>query len=109
MAMSSTFASAHKQRRKGLDLTSQERAQQAGCAAVTPQRIEQGTLRPSRQIVHRLADSLKVAADERAHVVRLGRSGSLAQVPGSRLHVDQTPAAVMFSPLPMPLAPVDRS
>jgi transcriptional regulator with XRE-family HTH domain len=76
MTISSTFASALKQRRKALDLTQQELARQVGCAVVTIQRIEQGTLRPSRQIAQRLADSLKIDADERELFVRLGRIGS---------------------------------
>jgi DNA-binding XRE family transcriptional regulator len=49
----SSFAKALKQRRKACDLTQQELAQHVGCATVTIQRLEQGTLRPSRQIVQR--------------------------------------------------------
>ena len=47
------FVQVLKQRRTTLDLTQQELARRVGCALVTIQRIEQGTLRPSRQIALR--------------------------------------------------------
>ena len=50
-----SFAHALKQHRAALDLTQQALAARVGCARITIQRIEQGTLRPSRQIAARLA------------------------------------------------------
>ena len=85
------FAQVLKQRRKALDLTQQELALQVGCARVTIQRIEQGTLRPSRQIVRRLATLLAVPADEYERFVRLARGGYIPDAP---------------EPLPIPPTPL---
>jgi transcriptional regulator with XRE-family HTH domain len=106
MTISSTFASALKQRRKALDLTQQELARQVGCAVVTIQRIEQGTLRPSRQIAQRLADSLKIDADERELFVRLGRIGSQADTLESNPQANQPTGTFVRAPLPVPLTPL---
>src|SRR5689334_10056116 len=106
MMISSTFASALKHRRKALDLTQQELARQVGCAAVTIQRLEQGTLRPSRQITQRLADSLQIAADERELFVRLGRIGSQADTLGSNPQANQPTGTFLRAPLPVPLTPL---
>src|SRR4051794_2458683 len=59
-----TFAQQLKQRRKSLDLTQRQLANRVGCATVTIQRIEQGSLRPSNQIVQRLAAIFDLAIDE---------------------------------------------
>jgi hypothetical protein len=45
-----------------------------GYAAVTIHRLEQGTLRPSRQVTERLAAILELPEDEREYFVRLARS-----------------------------------
>jgi predicted ATPase/transcriptional regulator with XRE-family HTH domain len=86
-----SFAQALKQRRRALDLTQQQLAQQVGCATVTIQRIEQGTLRPSRQVVERLAAILELPPDEREGFVRLARTGPL---PDASEPQDQPAASV---------------
>jgi DNA-binding XRE family transcriptional regulator len=43
-------------------------AEQVGCAKVTIQRIEQGTLRPSRQIAARLADVFGLRTPSARHL-----------------------------------------
>jgi len=73
MKRATSFVLALKQRRKELDLTQRELAQQVGCAPVTIQRIEQGTLRPSRQVAERLAAILKQPAEQHEQFVRLAR------------------------------------
>jgi transcriptional regulator with XRE-family HTH domain len=100
-----TFAQALKQRRKALDLTQQKLAQQVGCAVVTIQRIEQGTQRPSRQIVQHLAAILDIPADERDRFVRLARSVPLPDTSEAQLGAP-TRAPSTRSLLPMPLTPL---
>ena len=54
-----------KQRRAALGLAQKELARQAGCSAVTIEKIESGERRPSSQVAEMLAEVLKVPADER--------------------------------------------
>ena len=55
-----------RRRRRALDLTQEQLAQQVGCALETIKKIETDARRPSRQMAERLADVLQVAPDERA-------------------------------------------
>jgi len=73
MERGSSFAQALNQRHKALDLTQQQLAEQVGYAAVTIQRLEQSTLRPSRQVTERLAAILELPEGEREYFVRLAR------------------------------------
>ncbi|HRI55575.1 MAG TPA: helix-turn-helix transcriptional regulator, partial [Anaerolineae bacterium] len=50
-----------RQRRKALNLTQKELAQQAGCAEITLRKIEAGDLQPSAALVTSLARRLRVA------------------------------------------------
>ena len=63
-------------RRRALDLTQDDLAQQVGCSVVTIRKIEADERRPSRQIAERLAACLMVAADQRAAVITLARSAN---------------------------------
>ncbi len=65
-----------KRRRKALDLTQAELAQQVPCAVITLQKIEAGRRRPSKQMAERLAVHLGLAADERPAFVRFARMES---------------------------------
>ena len=76
--------------------TQRQLAGQVGCATITIQRIEQGSLRPSQQIVQRLAASLEVPPNERVQFQRLGRRHVHAEPMTGR------PA----SALPTPLTPL---
>src|ERR1041385_6976891 len=62
-----------KQRRKALDITQGELAQEAGCSVETIRKIEAGALKPSRQLAVLLADQLEVATDEQAAFVEYAR------------------------------------
>ena len=62
-----------KQRRKQLDLTQDELAEQVGCSAETIGKLEAGGRRPSKTIAHRLADALQLVDQERADFLRLAR------------------------------------
>src|SRR6266436_5254470 len=55
-----------RRRRKALDLTGAELAQQVGCAGVTIRKIETDARRPSRQIAERLAECLQIPPEDRA-------------------------------------------
>jgi WD40 repeat protein/transcriptional regulator with XRE-family HTH domain len=56
-----------QRRRKALDLTQEELAQRAGCAAETLRKIEADARRPSRSMAESLADALEIP--EANHVV----------------------------------------
>ena len=49
------------QRRRMLDLTQQNLADQVGCARITLRRIESGTLRPSKELTLILLGKLGIA------------------------------------------------
>ena len=53
-----SFGNWLRQRRKALDLTQIDLADQVGCSVVTVRKIEADERRPSKQITHRLADGL---------------------------------------------------
>jgi transcriptional regulator with XRE-family HTH domain len=63
-----------KQRRKALDLTQDDLAQQVGCSVWTIRKIETGTRRPSRQIVERLLGCLEIAPDEQRGIMKWART-----------------------------------
>src|SRR5579864_764905 len=73
MKVNGSFGSWLKQRRKALDLTQQDVADQVSCSVVTIRKIEGDVARPSKQIAERLADVLAVASDERAAFVNFAR------------------------------------
>src|SRR5258708_22748859 len=89
MKFNGSFGNWLKQRRKALDLTQQDVADQVAWSVVTIRKIEGDVARPSKQIAERLADVLAVASDERAAFVRSARKVT-----------DQPPA------LPIDLTPV---
>jgi predicted ATPase/DNA-binding XRE family transcriptional regulator len=83
-----------KSRRKTLDLTQEELAQQVGCATVTIRKIESNALKPSTQIAQRLAQCCNVPAEEQEAFVRFARSEQTS----GHVWVDKAPgaAAVKF-------------
>ncbi len=62
-----------RRRRKALDLTQAELAQQVGCALVTLKKIEWDERRPSPQMAERLADVLAIPAVDRDHFIHMAR------------------------------------
>jgi WD40 repeat protein/DNA-binding XRE family transcriptional regulator len=73
MVSDQSFRDWLKQRRKSLDLTQKELALQAGCSIYTVQRIEEGVLKPSRQLADLLATSLEIPQKEHQAFVRWAR------------------------------------
>jgi transcriptional regulator with XRE-family HTH domain len=91
-----------KARRKALDLTQGTLAQRVGCALSTIKKIEEGVLRPSRQIAELLAQQLAIPLEERATFVQFARLGLDATPPELPLPVEaQLPSASMHQP-PVP-------
>jgi predicted ATPase/transcriptional regulator with XRE-family HTH domain len=83
-------------RRRALDLTQDDLAWQVGCSVETIRKIEADERRPSRQIAERLANCLKIPAEERAAMITLAR--------GER-YLDPTPVEVPQRPLHAPPRP----
>jgi predicted ATPase/class 3 adenylate cyclase len=63
-----------RRRRKALDLTQEQLAQQVGCVVTTIKKIEADARRPSKQLAERLAEVLRIAAEERAAFVQAARA-----------------------------------
>src|SRR5688500_13414478 len=78
MARPSLFGEWLKERRKTLDMTQAELAQQIGCAKVTLRKLESGVQRPSKQMAARLAEVLHVAPVEQVSFVQFARSETSA-------------------------------
>ncbi|MBX3085800.1 MAG: helix-turn-helix domain-containing protein [Anaerolineae bacterium] len=62
-----------RRRRKALDLTQAELADQVGCALTTIQKIEADIRRPSKQIAERFADVLAISVESRTSFVSFAR------------------------------------
>ena len=60
-------------RRRSLDLTRQALADQAGCAEITLRRIENNTLKPSRELALILLEKLGIPEEERPHWIGFAR------------------------------------
>ena len=65
MVGNDSFGEWLRQRRKALDLTQAELADQVGCSTVTIRKIEADERRPSKQISERMADVLAIALEDR--------------------------------------------
>src|SRR5262245_46627776 len=73
MNLNSSFGDWLRQRRKALDLTQAELADQVGCSTITLRKIESGQRRPSKQIGERMADALAISLEDRADFVAFAR------------------------------------
>jgi predicted ATPase/transcriptional regulator with XRE-family HTH domain len=98
MNTNGSFGDWLRQRRKALDLTQADLADQVSCSLTTIRKIESGKRRPSRQISERMADVLAISAEERpafinfARRVAVGLSSDLAALtPTSSLPAHLTP------------------
>ena len=104
----STFGPWLKQRRRSIDLTQEEFADQVGCSWETIRKIEEGHRRPSRQMAELIADLLRVPAEERAALVQFARFGTVSGPAGVSLPFSRGESLVekratsVRSPLPAP-------
>src|SRR5579859_2201389 len=73
MLFKGSFGDWLKHRRKALDLTQQELANQVGCATVTIRKFESNEYRPSKQVAERMADALAIPAEEHAAFISFAR------------------------------------
>ena len=85
MKVKDSFGNWLRQRRKALDLTQIDLADQIGCSVVTIRKIEGDERRPSKQIAERLADVLAISLDERSEFVAFARhTDNIPQTPPLR-------------------------
>jgi LuxR family maltose regulon positive regulatory protein len=88
-----------REKRKELDLTQEELARRAKCAAETIRKLEAGHRRPSKAVAQSLAGALQLQDSERAHFLRLAR---LVPVPDPPKPVAIEPSVAQQSkPLPL--------
>jgi predicted ATPase/transcriptional regulator with XRE-family HTH domain len=99
-----------KRRRKGLDLTQNELAEQLGCSLSTIVKIEAEQRRPSRQIAGLLATILQIPEDQRAVFIKMARGErrfeGLPPVPGAHGIPPQQPTGSLPSGIPTPPNPL---
>ena len=74
MQDAATFGRFLKTKRRQQDLTQEELAQRAQCAAETIRKVEAGSRRASKSLAQHLADALQLEGDERTHFLHLARS-----------------------------------
>ena len=96
MDLDTSFGRWLRARRRALDLTQDDLARRVGCAVVTIKKIEADERRPSLQLAERLADSVQVAADDRAAIIMLARAEP---------YLDPAPLAAAVAPLHVPQRP----
>ncbi len=93
-----------RRQRKALDLTQAELAQCVGCAAGTIRHIEADERRPSRHMAERLAECLRIPADERSAFISAARAelspDRLALPPQPVHHTDALTASPKLSEQP---------
>ncbi len=74
-----------RQRRRALDLTQQELADEVGCARITLRRIEGGALKPSKELAAILLERLGAPHDERERWLHFARG--LSEFPQNLDHL----------------------
>jgi predicted ATPase/class 3 adenylate cyclase/DNA-binding XRE family transcriptional regulator len=63
-----------RHRRRGLDLTQEELAQQVGCAPITIRKLEGDEMRPSKQLAESLSGPLRIPLHQKEEFVRFARA-----------------------------------
>jgi predicted ATPase/DNA-binding XRE family transcriptional regulator len=77
-----SFGTWLRHKRKALDLTRQELAERAACAAITIEKIEVGQRRPSKQVAEALAAALHIPVTEHDAFIAFAR-GQAASLDGA--------------------------
>src|SRR6185295_18048396 len=106
MDVETSFGRWLRARRRTLDLTQDDLARRVGCAVITIQKLEADERRPSRLLAERLTDSLQIAADERAAIIRLARAEPYRDVAPAEA-AEHQPRAPQRPPTSLP-APLTR-
>ena len=106
----SSFGAWLKRRRKALDLTQTELAEQIGCSLSTIVKIEADERRPSRQVAGLLSSALEIPTEQRGAFVkmargerRLERLPTLQSAPGLAL---EPAGKAVTSGIPIPTNPL---
>jgi predicted ATPase/DNA-binding XRE family transcriptional regulator len=86
-----------RKQRRALDLSRQAFADQVGCAEITLRRIEEGTLKPSRELASVLLQKLGIPETERSQWIAFARG--LSEFPRS----SAPSASKLITNLPVPL------
>jgi predicted ATPase/transcriptional regulator with XRE-family HTH domain len=96
-----------REQRKAYGYTQEELAQRVGCSVVTMRRIEEGVLRPSRQLAELITDGLEVPPKERDELVLRARTEPLthATIAGASQAVEKCPRCPVHN-LPTPATPL---
>jgi predicted ATPase/DNA-binding XRE family transcriptional regulator len=94
MSNNQSFGAWLRQRRRALDLTQEELAQQVGCSAITLRKLEAEERKPSKQIAERLAEVLHITLDDQPAFLRFARGD---------------PFAAPSTPLTEPAQPVEQT
>jgi predicted ATPase/DNA-binding XRE family transcriptional regulator/Tfp pilus assembly protein PilF len=103
MTTSNTFGEWLKQRRRQLDLTQQELADQVGCSVGTIRKIEGNARRPSKQLAELMAGALKIPlAQEEAFIIFSRTEAYMAGMPAA-LEMLERAAAETPPPSPIPM------
>lgn len=106
MNVKGSFGNWLRQRRKALDLTQLELADQIGCSVVTIRKIEADERRPSKQITERLMDVLALAPEQRSSFMAFARRTEA--IPSSQ-PLQRVMAAVTHNLPPQPTPLVGRA
>ena len=85
-----------RRRRKALDLTQEDLAQQVGYALDTVKKIETDMRRPSKQLAERIADVLQISPNDRAAFLKVAR----AELAADQIPLDIEPVASARVALP---------
>jgi predicted ATPase/class 3 adenylate cyclase len=101
MDRTSSFGYWLRRRRKALDLTQENLAQQVGCSVETIKKIETDVRRPSRPMAERLAECLALPIEERTAFLKAAR----AELATDRLVVADQPINSVAQDLDVPHAP----
>ena len=96
-----SFGAWIRHRRRLLDLTQEELANQLGCSPITIRKLETDERRPSKQLADRLAHCLRIPPEEQASFVAFARS-ALTTVRTENLVSNQT---IITNPPVLPLSP----
>ncbi len=95
MAEEISFGVWLRKQRRALDLSRQVFANQVGCAEVTLRRIEDGSLKPSKELVGIILEKLSIPESERSQWVSFARgfTGFPLQSPQSSKKTESNPPA----------------
>lgn len=101
-----SFGRLIRARRRALDLTQEDLAHKVGYSVITIRKVEADERRPSRQLVHRLAQSLDIPVDQHESFAALGRAGEsepggdlLRRIAGLAPLADVVPPSNLPTPL----------